>query len=55
MREDPLRIGEDLGHLYGDAEFVNLEVWVGRDHGAPREVNTLARQVATEAALRVGR
>ena len=51
VRKDLLRIRQRLGDAQRNRDLVDLEVGVGRNHGAPAEVDALAAEVAAEAAV----
>ncbi len=48
---DGLRVVELLGEHLGDADLVGVDVRVGRDDGASREVHSLPHHMLTKQAL----
>lgn len=48
---DTVREREDFGDALWHSDLVDLQIRVGRDDGSSREIDSLARQVATETTL----
>lgn len=48
---DAIREGENFGDTFRDGDLVNLKIWIGRNDRTSGEIDTLSRQVATEATL----
>lgn len=48
---DSLWEGEHFGHKYGYHDFIDCAIRVRRDNGSTCEVNTLTRQVLSEATM----
>jgi len=51
VRKNALGVRQHLGDELGNGDLVDLEVGVGRDDRTRRKVDTLAREIATEATL----